>query len=338
MNDVPPPDPEPPLQSKAPAMKSATPRQWPLPEVRIVTIYFISASLWIILTDLLLTGTRVGGVEASIVQLIKGLNFVGTTALLLYLVLRRAYGGWRLAEQRRLAVIERASGKFRQLSQRIQTLQEEERTRIAREIHDELGQLLTGIKLELRLVENRLSDFDDRALNGLIDRMVDISEMVDETIGAVQRISSGLRPSMLDHLGLGCALAEEVAAFARRSGLACTTDFGGLPDTLPAPVVTAAFRIVQEALTNTARHSGAARVTVAAAVGDGGLRLVVRDDGVGIDAAAIDDPRSLGLIGMRERAESLGGGVTFLSDPEGGTEVRVMLPLEADGKPFDFSK
>ena len=132
-------------------MESPSSYHWSLPEVRIVLIYFILASAWIVGSDLLLTKSVADTSEVGVIQSLKGLNFVITTAVLLFFVLRRAYGGWRHAERERLAVIEQARERFRNLSTHIQTLREEDRTRIAREIHDELGQLLTGVKMELRL-------------------------------------------------------------------------------------------------------------------------------------------------------------------------------------------
>lgn len=290
-------------------------------------IYFVCASAWIVGSDFMLTESRISGLEVSIIQSIKGLNFVITTAILLYLVLRRAYGGWRQAEQRRLSVIERASEKFRNLSSHIQTLQEDERTRLSREIHDELGQQLTGIKMELRLLENRISNLDDRALNGLIDKLVEISEMVDGTIGSVRRISSGLRPSTLDNLGLGSALMGEAVLFGERSGVPCSVIIETLPENLPSDVATAAFRIFQECLTNIVRHAHARRVDADVKVVEGCLRLSVCDDGGGIDPAAIEDPGSLGLIGMRERAENVGGRVIFENNRVRGMSVVLIVPL-----------
>lgn len=304
-----------------------------MPEVRIVLIYFVGASAWIIGSDCILTLSHFSGTEVAFIQSLKGLNFVVTTALLLYLVLRRAYGGWRLAEQRRLNVLSRANERFRNLSLRIQSLQEQERTRISREIHDELGQLLTGIKMEIRSVENRLADRDDRTLNGQIDQLVEISEMVDASIDSVRRISHGLRPSALDHLGLGAAITEEAASFATRSGITCTVAISEIPESLSEEVVSTAFRIFQEALTNVARHSGALQVTGNLDVTADVLNLRVADNGSGFDPSILEDNRSLGLIGMRERAESVGGSVRIIRLDTGGTEIILSIPLQRGSPP-----
>ncbi|GAA5129027.1 sensor histidine kinase [Luteolibacter yonseiensis] len=300
---------------------------WSLPEVRIVIIYFILASAWIVSSDKILTNTVPDETESHFIQSIKGLNFVITTAILLFFVLRRAYRGWRKAERQRLAVIESSREKFHKLSSRIQSLREEERTRIAREIHDELGQLLTGIKMELRLVENRISDRDDPTMNPAIDKLVEISELVDETIASVQRIATGLRPSSLDHLGLGTALLDEAVQFSARSGIPCAIVVEDCPNILPREITTTTFRIFQEALTNVARHAGARHVDARVSVDEDVLKLLIHDDGRGIDPKLVEDPKSLGLIGMLERAVHVGGNVTFTPGPEKGTDVTFTVPL-----------
>ena len=306
------------------------PRHGSLPEVRIVVIYFIAASLWIVGSDLVLSKSAVDVTGSGFIQTLKGINFVITTAILLFLVLRHAYSGWRCAEQERVAVIDQAREKFRKLSSHVQSLREKDRTWIAREIHDELGQLLTGIQMQLRLIESRLEERDDRALNPIIDKLVETSNLVNATIASVQRISAGLRPGALDHLGLAAALTEEAGQFSSRSGIPCSITITDLPPALPSEVSIAVFRIFQEALTNVARHSQARKVEAAISVSDDVLMLVVHDDGKGIDPSVVEAPRSLGLIGMLERAENVGGHVVFACHPEKGTVVTLTLPLPAN--------
>lgn len=313
--------------TKRPADQGAAESPWTLPEVRIVVVYFVLASLWILFSDLLLTKAHVGEKKEGIIQSLKGLNFVITTAVLLFVVLRRSYGGWRKAEAQRTQVIEAAREKFKTLSSRLQTLREEERTNIAREIHDELGQLLTGIKMEIRLVENQIARRDDRSLNKAIDRLVEASDLVDTTIEAVQRISQGLRPSVLDHLGLGTALIEEASQFSQRTGIPCAIVIEDVPEDLPQDLATTTFRIYQESLSNIARHANAKRIDSGLTVENGILTLSVHDDGNGIDPSAADDPKSLGLIGMMERAENVGGVMAFKRHSERGTEVILTVPL-----------
>ncbi len=313
--------------------ESRPPRHWLLPEVRIVAIYFIAASLWIVGSDLVLTKSTADEAESGFIQTLKGLNFVITTAILLFLVLRHAYSGWRHAEQDRVAVIDQAREKFRKLSSHVQSLREKDRTWIAREIHDELGQLLTGIQMQLRLVERSLEQREERALDPIIDKLVETSNLVDTTIASVQRISAGLRPSALDNLGLAAALTEEAEQFSSRAGIPCSILITNVPPVLPSEISTAVFRIFQEALTNVARHSEARKVDAALSVSDNVLMLMIHDDGKGIDPAAIEDPRSLGLIGMLERAENVGGHVVLAQHLERGTEVTLQLPLPVHAKP-----
>ena len=300
---------------------------WPRPEARIAASYLILAVAWIVGSDLLLKHSAFDRQEAALIQLLKGLNFVVTTAVLLYLVLRRVYNGWRVAEERRRVVIEHSRERFRALSSHIQDLREEDRTRIAREIHDVLGQLLTGIKMEVRSLENFLTDRDDRNLNPAIDKLVEIGELVNDTITAVQGISSGLRPSALDHQGLATALIDEAGQFSKRGGIPCSILVEDVPNNPPPAVGTAVFRIFQEALTNVARHAGARRIDCKLSVDKNILKLEIHDDGKGIDPSILDHPKSLGLIGMVERAESVGGLVTFSAAPAKGTDVVLTVPL-----------
>jgi signal transduction histidine kinase len=299
---------------------------WSLPEVRIVVTYVFLASLWIIGSDVFLTNSTASESELGVIHSLKGLNFVLTTGVLLFFVLRRAYGGWRLAEEHRLLVIKQARERYRTLCSRVQSLREEDRTRIAREIHDELGQLLTGIKMELRMVENELAGRNDRSLNPAIDRLVELGEMVDSTISSIQRITADLRPSVLDHLGLAAALKEEAELFGMRSGILCHVEIDEI-EALPPELETTIFRIFQESLTNVARHANAEHVVVSFFEENGALKLSVKDDGDGMDMAVLDDPGSLGLIGMAERAESMGGAVHFESLPQQGTEVIFTVPI-----------
>ena len=314
-----------------------------LPEVRISLIYLLFASAWIIVSDLLLSGSPLDESQSALFQSVKGLNFVVATSVLLFFVLRRSYGGWRMAEQRRLSVIQQARERFRNLCSHVQALREDDRIRISREIHDELGQLLTGIKMEVRMLENQLSDREDRTLNSAVDKLVGIAELVDATITSVQRIASDLRPSALDNLGLGTALIDEAGQFTQRSGIPCSIVVEEFSREVPKEVTTAAFRIFQEALTNVVRHAEARRVDARLSVEGNVLRLVIHDDGKGIDPAVLGAPTSLGLVGMLERAEHVGGDVIFTSLPNKGTDVVLTVPLATEGlppleKPADLSQ
>lgn len=295
--------------------------------------YVIMASLWIVGSDVLMSFFVEASRHGVLAQSLKGLNFVITTAALLYLVLRRSFGGWRNAELQRQAVAEEARERFRRLSSYIQTLREDDRRRIAREIHDELGQLLTGLKMELRLIESGLSRRDDRSLNPLIDKLVESSEIVDMTIGSVQRIAAGLRPQVLDNLGLGPALREEAERFFTRTAIPCAIEIEDFKDELPDEVSTTAFRIFQESLTNIARHADAHHIDSSLSVNEKVLKLAIHDDGKGINPGEIGDPKSLGLIGMVERAGNVGGEVVFRRAADQGTDVILTIPLQRPASP-----
>lgn len=303
------------------------------PEVRLVALSVLLASLWLIGSDALLDWTLAESSPPVLLGTLKDANFVITAGALLYFVLRRAYRGWCESEELRLAALRSARECYRKLSSRTQSLREEERTRISREIHDELGQLLTGVKMQLRLIENRLNDREDRSLNPLIDDLVEASATIDETIASVRRIASGLRPLTLDQLGLAAALGEEAEQFSRRTGIECQLTVGGMEVPICSEIETAAFRIFQESLTNVARHAQAHRIDAGCAIRDGNLTLSVRDDGVGIDSEVVENPASLGLIGMLERASDAGGKVEIKPLPGQGTEVVLTIPLPEETGP-----
>lgn len=208
---------------------------------------------------------------------------------------------------------------LRALTTESMRLREEEQARLSRDLHDDLGQRLTALKLQLRAIERVVSDLPSMP-GGLVDRVVEASALADETVLDVQRISQALRPAALEALGLSAALRDEVAAFSRRSGVACTTSIDDLA--VEPLVATQAFRIAQEALTNVARHAGAKQVHVHLHRRDGPLVLQVEDDGVGFDPS---QRLSLGLLSMDERARQVGGKLDLERRAEGGTVVRLTI-------------
>jgi len=229
----------------------------------------------------------------------------------------------RRAEER----LRESSEQLRALAGRLRTVREDEQTRVARDLHDELGQLLTGLKMDLRWMENRLEELPPgERVSALLDRTVAASELADQTVASVQRIAAELRPGALDRLGLVPALRQEARAFERRTGIACRLRVDDAAPESPPEVATALYRICQEALTNVSRHAGAGQVEVALVLGRGQLVLTVTDDGRGLEAVAAG-PEALGLLGMTERASQLGGTVTFGRGPDGGTVVTARLPV-----------
>jgi len=244
----------------------------------------------------------------------------------------RVIGGMTDITTRRRAEQElrQSRERLRALSARLQTLREEERTRISREIHDELGQLLTGIKMDLRWIEDHLSTGNwPPGANPILDRVVQSTELIDRLMHSVRRIASELRPDLLDSLGLLNALQFELARFGKLSGVEGHSDLPEDLPPLPIEVRTAVFRIFQETLTNVARHARASRVDVSLRLAAGRARLQVRDDGQGMPAEKIAGTGSLGLLGMQERASLLHGALQLESSPGGGTTVSLDFPLPA---------
>jgi PAS domain S-box-containing protein len=217
--------------------------------------------------------------------------------------------------------------QLRALSRRIEKLREEDRTRISREIHDELGQMLTGIKMDLRWMERHLDPFgDDPRVNPILDKLVAAAELADATVKTVQRIAADLRPGILDELGLPMALQYEAARFEERTPIPCRVVLPSATISLGSEAATAFFRIFQEALTNVARHAKATAVEAELHVEADGWRLEIRDNGMGMTGVDPAHTTSLGLLGMEERARLLGGDVTFGPRPGGGTVVTVRIP------------
>jgi PAS domain S-box-containing protein len=213
--------------------------------------------------------------------------------------------------------------RLRNLAARLHAVREEERTVIAREIHDQLGQALTGLKMDLSWLMRRLPEEET-----VRDRANSMLALLDSTVDSVRSISTELRPPILDDLGLEAAVEWQTTEFGRQSGINCHLELRIGDRFVENEHATAAFRILQEALINVARHAHAENVTVEIKLVGDTLLLVVTDDGCGIGDATLSSAHSIGLIGMRERAAALGGVVNISQLPAGGTRVKLELPLE----------
>lgn len=216
----------------------------------------------------------------------------------------------------------------RTLSKRLATVQEEERAHIARELHDELGVRLTCLKIDLSrvmsIVGHRVRADLHAKLNSRVRSMVG---QVDSTIASLQQLVTQLRPAVLDDLGLVAAIEWQSRDFQKRTGISCTCATNADDIALEPERATAVFRIFQEALTNTARHAQATTVAITVTSQPDSLQLVVADNGAGVPETKVSDRRSLGLMGMQERAAQCGGTVTIEGDPEKGTTVTLRLPV-----------
>jgi signal transduction histidine kinase len=223
-------------------------------------------------------------------------------------------------------IVRRAARRIdsqRALTARLQALREEERARVAREIHDELGQTLTVLKMDLAWWTGRLPA-EPPALRDMAQRML---ALMDTTIQSARRLFTDLRPSILDELGLAAALDWLAKEFQERTGIRCEFAFKEDEGVLDPEMATALFRICQEALSNVARHAGATQVNIRQERQADSLLLSVEDNGKGITDREIANRKSLGLMGMRERALLLGGEFTIQGRPGAGTTVTVRMPL-----------
>ena len=234
----------------------------------------------------------------------------------------------RVAE--RTVELSAALEQLRELSAHAHGVREEERTRIAREIHDELGSLLVALKFDINWMQRRL-DSDGE----LARKCASMARLIEGAVENVGRIITDLRPSILDHQGLLAALEWQIAEFRDSTELACESrihiaagvDAPGGGEGPGGALATAVFRIFQEMLSNVARHAEAAHVNIAITLDDDALTIHVEDDGKGAGASALNRPASYGVMGMRERARHFGGRVAISSTPGAGTRARLVMPL-----------
>ena len=220
--------------------------------------------------------------------------------------------------------------QFRGLAARVALAREEERAAVARQLHDELGQDLTALKYELvhtttLLVEAGLP-------RHLIDRLQSLIGVVEVTTGAVRRIAHDLRPPALDHLDLSDAIEFEAGVMARRTGLRCRVSSLPQGSRLEQAQAIAAFRVFQEAMTNISRHANASAIRIRLTETRGMFSMEIQDNGRGITKSEIRNPSSIGLLGMHEAVEPLGGALTITGRKGRGTSVVVRFPLRAQAR------
>jgi PAS domain S-box-containing protein len=250
-------------------------------------------------------------IEASISQALED-DRRYFTVILRDISLRKQAEDALLASQREL----------RELSARVLEAREDEKARIARELHDELGQLLTALKMDLSWLRERVRDAE------MEPKLDEMGRLLDQTVSSTRRISADLRPMMLDDLGLADAASWLVDDFGKRYGIASRIEIdadGGL-EHLSKNVSTTIYRAIQESLTNIARHSGARNAWVMLAAQDGSLEVEVEDDGRGMAPEDLAKAGSLGLKGMRERIAYIGGSFEVARAPRGGTRLRIRVP------------
>jgi len=213
--------------------------------------------------------------------------------------------------------------EMRQLASRLQEIREEERASMAREIHDELGQQLTGLKMDISWLTKKLVPREEHIDN----KLKSITELLNETIVKVRKLATELRPSILDDVGLAEAMEWQSTEFEKRSGIQVLFSATGPPIVIPVNISIGLFRIYQESLTNVARHAEASKVSSSLAITDHELALSITDNGKGFDPAAIGHKKTLGLLGMKERTVMMGGSYTIKSHPGKGTTVCISVPV-----------
>ena len=263
-----------------------------------------------------LLGLRANGEEFPIDASISQVVIEGRK---LYTVILRDITTRRRAEE----ALERSYRELRELSTVMHEVREAERLRIARELHDELAQWLTAIKMDVSWLLSRLP----REQAPLVEKAEKMKALVDTTVAAVRRIAADLRPVMLDDLGLVAALENLLHDLSQRTGIIFSLDADATEAEFREPLPTALYRIAQEALTNVARHAAATEVGVILRVGGGQLVLAVRDNGRGFDTEQALGRQSHGILGIRERAYTLGGSARFERLAKGGTLVEIVIPV-----------
>ena len=221
--------------------------------------------------------------------------------------------------------------QLRNLSEHLQSIREEERTNIAREIHDELGQALTVLKIDISMIGNKL--YPDH--KPLVEKTASMMERIDDTIQVVKKICTELRPTVLDHFGLSAAIEWQAEDFQKRTGINCKVSFHPEDIVLDQDISIVIFRIFQEALTNIMRHADATEVKASLKAKDGMITLEVIDNGKGITEEEITNSNSFGLLGIRERVNFLGGNVTISGISNKGTAIKVTIPFKKKGEGHD---
>ncbi len=216
--------------------------------------------------------------------------------------------------------LQKSLEQLHQLSKHIEQARESERLNIARDLHDDLGQALTAVKIDLGIIKQNVSG------NEVIQKINAVSTLVGETIKTVQRLTSQLRPEIIDDLGLHAAIKWYTKEFAQRNGIEIDLDMdSGIPTSPDDSLIL--FRIMQESLTNISRHSGANHIDIKLIEEDGMVNFRISDDGVGITENEINSKKSFGIIGMKERASSLAGTCDIYSENGNGTIINLIFPL-----------
>jgi signal transduction histidine kinase len=221
--------------------------------------------------------------------------------------------------------LKKSHEQLRHLTAHLQSLREEERTNIAREIHDELVQSLIALKMGLSRISTKLSNAPGN--KAIAEQLTAFIGLVSSTIGTATQICTNLRPPLLDHVGIGAAIEWQCEEFQKRSGVECKVAVASDVLTVNIDIAIALFRVFQEALTNVLKHSQATKVEAALKEEDGKIVLEIQDNGVGITEKKMSKRHSFGLLGMRERLYPFGGTITITGKNKRGTTLTVIIPV-----------
>jgi signal transduction histidine kinase len=220
--------------------------------------------------------------------------------------------------------LKNSSEQLRRLAAHLQSSREDERTEFAREVHDELGQALTALKMDIFWIRNRLPENE----TALIAKANDSLALVDSTIKSVRRICTELRPDILDHLGITAAVEWQIEEFRKRTGIKCSVIIHPREIKISRDLSISVFRIIQEALTNIIRHSGATEVNFAMEIVRNSLSFRISDNGRGIPKKNIHGSKSFGILGIRERVRFWNGNLQIEGLPAKGTTLFITVPLD----------
>jgi signal transduction histidine kinase len=287
--------------------------------ISISLIYLLISGIWIYVSNYLLFG-QFPIIEIRTLAEIEAISdgvVMLATAILIYLLVRRSIATLQQSER----ALKNQTERLQVLSHKLLDIQENERRAIARELHDEIGQALTGLKLSLEMADRLPQEPTGESLRGALS-------LANDLISRVRKLSLDLRPTALDDLGLLPALLWHFERYTKQTGVRVDFRHQGLEGRrFERDIETAACRIIQEALTNVARHAHTKLVEVRVWVDEVSLNLRVEDNGVGFDAQALVGASSSGLLGMEERASILGGSLTIDTQPGRGTHLVAELPL-----------
>ena len=325
-----------PLNSMDDIMRKCTeiiPAAWQYPEITCTRIRFHEHSYrsenfvetrWVQESDIIANNVRAGKVEVFYKELMPIAQegpFLKEERLLINSIAEML--GNSADRKNAEETLRKTNEDMRKLNAHLQTVREEERTRIARDIHDELGQRLTGLKMQLTLCTKRM-----REGNKTPDADVaEINRLIDDTVESVKRIASELRPGILDDFGLSAAMEWQTTEFEKHTGIQCNLSFSPGEIIFEKDIATTVFRIYQESLTNVMRYAKATRVESSLENNGSEIKLVVKDNGEGFDMKKVQGKKTLGLLGMQERAHTLGGQLNVDSKTGRGTTISLSIPL-----------